>query len=157
MRVDRVERRPPAIEQRRSEKFQFYGRLKNRCRRLAGVKNYQGVRGIHGWSSFSGLWSRCPVARSFFIEYSATRTTGCLFHNRLTRPENKTRVRFGPPFKLPRKRGSINGHSIDNEQIAYSGGVKREVPQNCGNTERASSWNTADRAYRIVSRIKQCL
>ena len=30
------------IEQRRPEKFEFHGRLRNRRRRLAAVKNYQG-------------------------------------------------------------------------------------------------------------------
>lgn len=32
---------------RRLEKFQFYGRLKNRRWRSVGVKNYPPVRGIH--------------------------------------------------------------------------------------------------------------
>lgn len=45
----------PIVEQRRSEKFQFYGRLKNRRWRLAGVKNYRGDSAgfTRGRSSFS--------------------------------------------------------------------------------------------------------
>lgn len=51
----------PVVEQR--EKFQFYGRLKNRRWRLAGVKNYRGIRR----SSLSNLWSRLLLFHPIFI------------------------------------------------------------------------------------------
>lgn len=79
----------PSIEQRRPEKFQFHGRLRNRRRRLAAVKNYQEpTAGFTADRPFQTLDSRprTPFSSNVFtIERLPVPTIG-----RLLTPEDKT-------------------------------------------------------------------
>ena len=128
-------------------------------------------RGIHGWSSLSDPRSPgSPTADSFFIERIHRATATSDDRPTLHSEEDKTpRVRLRVLLRLndqgnnfrgidKRRDGSIGSAARKSRQL-FSRVVKREVPQNCGNTVGELACETArtERAYRIVSGIKQCL
>lgn len=144
------------MEQRRCEKFQFYGRLKNRRWRLAGVKNYRGDSAgfAQGRSSFSKpLITPPPFSSNIHSFIRAFRTP------RPTYPRERNAARVlsvrRPSSSWKETRGA-GEKGVGSDRIVYSGIVKgaRSRGKLVVNSKLI---NMADRGYGIVGGIKQCL
>lgn len=144
------------VEQRRCEKFQFYGWLKNRRWRLAGVKNYRGDSAgfARGRSSFSKpLITPPPFSSNIHSFIRAFRTPRPTY----PRERNAARVlsvrRLSSSWKETRGAGE---KGVGSDRIVYSGIVKgaRSRGKLVVNSKLI---NMADRGYGIVGGIKQCL
>lgn len=136
------------MEQRRCEKFQFYGRLKNRRWRLAGVKNYRGDSAgfARGRSSFSKpLITPPPFSSNIHSFIRALRERNAARVLSVRRPSSSWKETRGAGEK-----------GVGSDRIVYSGIVKgaRSRGKLVVNSKLI---NMADRGYGIVGGIKQCL